>query len=694
MPSSVADQAVTALARGLAPSTVAVVGAGRSGGVGAEILRNLVETFSGRVFPVNPHTTRIAGLRCYRSVAELPESIDLAVIAVPSAHVDAAIDDCICAHVAAAVVIGAGFGEIGADGRAREAALRDKAQRAGLRIIGPNCLGVINTDPALRLNASFSATSPRAGSIALASQSGALGLAVLGHAGTARGFSSFVSTGNSADVSFADLVGYWGTDPRTNVILLYAESLPDPRGLAAIARQVAKRKPIIALKSGRSPAGARAASSHTGAMAAEDCLVDALFRDAGIIRVRTIEDLLGAGTLMASQPLPPGPRVAILTNAGGPAILAADECPGVGLQVAALSAQTVSALRAFLPPQASLGDPVDMIATASPDDYARAIPLLLADAGVDALIVMAIPLRGTNAIDLAQAIAQAARGSSKPVLATFFGAAGIAPVLAPMPCYEFPETAVRALGAAAAHTAWLRQPHDAPAAMEGIDAARLREIIGHRPVDRQGWMEAMAVDSLLEASGIETAPTRTVVTRHGAITAAREIGYPIVLKGTGATLLHKTESHAVMTGLDDEAAMLRAFGELTSRPDVERVIIQPMVTEGVEMFAGAVRHDAFGPVVIGGSGGILVELMGDVSRRLVPVTPRAASEMVQEIRGSQRLRGFRGAPPLDEPAFVDVILRLSALVEACPEIIEIDLNPVIVRAHGAVVVDARIRLTP
>lgn len=675
------------------PTTVAVIGAGRDGGVGAAIVANLATTFRGQTFPINRHATAIGGLPCYPSIAATPAPVDLAVIAVPAAAVEAAVDDCIAAGVRAVVVISAGFAETGAEGRRREAALLATVRRAGLRMIGPNCLGIINTDPAVRLNASFAAQFPPPGSVALASQSGALGLAVLDAAARSHvGISSFASIGNSADVSLADLVDYWATDAHTRVILLYAESLDQPRRLADIAQRVGRSTPIVALKSGRSASGARAASSHTGAMARSDRLVDALFREAGIVRTDSIEDLLGAAAVLADQPLPRGNRVAILTNAGGPAILAADAGETRGLRVAALSAQTTAALRAFLPPQASVTDPIDMIATASPADYSRAMALLLADPNIDALIVIGIAVRGTDILAVARAVAAAARDAVIPVVATFLGAEGAAAAVAPVPCYTFPEAAVLALCRAWQYASWRARPIDPPPPPRPLDRARIADALTHVGHRGGGWLDPAAASTLVEACGLHAAPTRVVSTPHEAIETAGALGYPVVLKGTGPALLHKTESHAVFADLRDQPAMLSAFATLAGRRDVETIVMQPLIPGGVEMFVGAVRDDAFGHVVMCGSGGILVEWLGDVTRRLAPVGPQSARDMIDEIRGATRLRGFRGAPPLDEAAFADVILAVSALVDARPDIAELDFNPVIVQREGAVIVDARIRV--
>lgn len=415
--------APAALASFFVPQVIAVVGAGRRrGAIGSEVFHNLwAGGFRGQVFAVNPHAGPIDGAMAWPTVRSIPAAVDLAVIAVPCAAVEGAVDDCLAAHVKAIVILSAGFAEVGGSGRELEAAIRDKIRRAGARMIGPNCMGILNSDPAVHMNATFSPGFPPAGSIAFSSQSGALGLAILECAQQLNlGMSNFASIGNKADVSTNDLLEYWETDDRTSVILLYVESFGNPRRFGEIARRVSRYKPIAAVKSGRGRSGARAASSHTGALAASDTAVAALFRDAGVIRTDTVEELFHVGALLAHQPLPAGGRVAIVTNAGGPGILAADACDARGLSLATLSEPTVAALRAFLPTAASTGNPVDMLATASADDYRRALPLILQDANVDCVLAIFIPPLVTRADDVAAAISASARETSKTVLATFF----------------------------------------------------------------------------------------------------------------------------------------------------------------------------------------------------------------------------------------------------------------------------------
>jgi acyl-CoA synthetase (NDP forming) len=542
------------------------------------------------------------------------------------------------------------------------------------------------------LNATFSPVFPPAGPVAFSSQSGALGLAVLESSRALNlGLSSFVSLGNKADLSTNDLIEYWEQDPRTSVILMYVESFGNPRRFAEIARRVGHHKPIVAIKAGKSRSGARAASSHTGALAASDDMVNALFRDTGVIRTDTVEEMFETAAVLAHQPLPAGPRVAILTNAGGPGILAADACEAHGLVMSTLAANTSEALRTFLPAAASIVNPVDILATASAEDYRRAMSALLADPGVDSLLTIFIPPLVTGSAAVASAIAETARGGSKPVLATFFGAAGVPAILAPVPCYTFPESAARALGHATRYAQWREKPAGVAPVLTGFDQDAARRVVA-RSIGEGDWLEPLSVSALLEACGMTGAPSRLVLTAEGAVAAAHHLGFPVVLKGVGSALLHKTESQAVRLDLRTDSDVLLAYHALARRPDVDSVLVQPMVKGGVEMFIGATRDATFGPVVMCGSGGTLVELLHDAACRLAPLTERAAREMIAETRGSVLLRGFRGAPPVDEAAFRDLLLRTSALIAGCPEIVELDFNPVIVTTTGAIVVDARVRV--
>ena len=678
------------------PRTVAVVGASRRRGrVGAEIVHNLAARgFRGRIVPVNPRAREVAGVTAYPTVSDIPGGVDLAVLAIPAAGVEAAVDDCLAKGVPALVVISAGFGETGEQGRAREAALRARARAAGARLIGPNCLGLLNTDPAVRLDATFAPAFPPPGSIAFASQSGAVGLAVLDYARQLHiGLSSFVSVGNTADVSTTDLLEFWEADPRTKVILLYLESVGHPRTFSRIARRVGRIQPIVAVKAGRSRAGARAAASHTGALAASNDLVSALFQEAGVIRTGSLEELFDVARLLAQQPVPAGSRVAILTNAGGPGILAADACDALGLSLPPLSPETVAALRAFLPAAASVSNPIDMLATAPAADYARAIPLLLADPAIDSLIVIFVPPLVTSRADAARAVAQAARGASKPVLAAFVGGTATPGELGAVPSYAFPESAAQALARVLPYARWRAAPAGTVPSFQDMDYGTARAIVEHAPLGGDGWLSPLDAFALLDAAGIPWVPTVTVRSDAHALDTARRLGFPVALKGAGAGIVHKTEAHAVAVNLIDEVSVRDAYRALAARraDGVEQILMQPMLM-GAEFLAGAVLDPAFGHVVVCGSGGTLVELLRDTVCRLHPLTDAAAQDMLDHIRGTARLRGFRGAPAGGEAALRDVLLRVSALIEMCPEIADVDLNPIMVTAAGARVVDARVRI--
>jgi acyl-CoA synthetase (NDP forming) len=564
-------------------------------------------------------------------------------------------------------------------------------------MIGPNCMGVVNTDPDVRLNATFSPAFPPPGSIALSSQSGALGLAILEYAKRLNlGMSHFVSIGNKADVSTNDLIEFWADDARTRVILLYVESFGNPRRFSRIARRVARTKPIVALKAGRSLSGARAASSHTGALAASDNLVDALFEQCGVIRTDTLEELFDVARLLAHQPAPADRRVAILTNAGGPGILAADACEALGLTLPRLSPATAAALRAFLPASAGLSNPVDMLATASAGDYARAIPLLLDDASVDSLLTIFIPPLVTDAGAVAGAIHDAARHAVKPVMATFLGAEGVADTLAPVPCYRFPESAAHALARAVAYRRWRERPAGQIPSLPGTDPDAARRILERARLLPGGWLPPSDAASLLETFGIPHAPLLAVTSEADAAAAAERIGFPVVLKGAGAAILHKTEARAVHPDLRSAEDVRDGYRALAGRTadGIDQILLQPMITGGVEFLVGVTFDVTFGHVIVCGLGGTLVEVLRDTALRLHPLTDRDAGEMIDGLRGAVLLRGFRGGPVRNEAALRDVLLRVSALVEACPAILELDLNPVIVTTGSAVTVDVRIRVQP
>ncbi len=679
------------------PACVAVVGASRERNkIGSEILHNLIATgFTGSVVPVHPTADTIQGLAAYSHVADIPAAVDLAVIAVPAAHVPAAVDDCLAKGVAAICIISAGFGECGEEGRAIEREMVRKIRVAGSRLIGPNCMGLLNTDPRIALNATFSPVYPPVGGVAMSTQSGALGLAILDYARQLNiGISTFVSVGNKADVSGNDLLQYWETDPRTAVILLYLESFGNPSKFSHIARRISRTKPIVALKSGRSSVGARAAASHTGALASSDDFVDALFHQAGVIRTDTVTELFDVATLLARQPLPAGRRVAILTNAGGPGILAADACLAHGLVAAELSAATKAGLRAFLPPAAAVNNPVDMLAAALPDHYERALDLLLADPQVDSVIAIFIPPLITDADDVATAIAAAAKRHSKPAAGVFMRSQAAPETLAAVPCYAFPEPAAIALARVAAYGEWRRRPLGQVPALVDFQSGLARAVVDTVLRRGGGWLSAVEANALMAAAGIATPQSLLATSVDEAVEAAVRLGMPVVLKGVGAALLHKTEHKAVRLNLATKSAVRLAALELTAAlgDRLDGLLVQRMVAGGAEMMIGAINDATFGHVVVCGSGGVLVDLLADSACRLHPVTDHDASEMVESLKGVRLLRGFRGAEPADEAAFRDAIHRVSALAGLCPEIQELDLNPVKVLPGGVSAVDVLVRV--
>jgi len=678
------------------PRSVAVIGANRTRGrIGSEILHNLRQTgFTGTLIAVHPAAESIDGVPAYPNVGAIPGPIDLAVIAVPAAAVATVLDECIAKGVKAVVVISAGFAETGGPGNLLERALVEKIRSAGIRMIGPNCMGIINTDPATQLNATFSPIYPPAGRVAFSTQSGALGLAILEYVKRLNlGMSSFASIGNKADVSSNDLIQYWAADERTDVILLYLESFGNPRKFAQIARRVGLRKPIVAVKAGRSTAGARAASSHTGARATSDTLTDTLLRQSGVIRTNTLEEMFDVAALLASQPVPAGHRVAIVTNAGGPGILAADACEANGLQVTPLTTATMERLRAFLPASASVANPVDMIASASADDYRRTVEIVLADPQVDSLLTIFIPPIVTAALDVANAIRTASAGNTKPVLATFMGVPG-GLMIAPIPTYIFPESAAVALARVTRYGEWLRRPHTEPPQLDTFNRDEVRRIVTGALAAGGGWMDAADAQALLEACGVSFAHARTANTPDDAVSAANGLGYPVVVKAVGSTVLHKTDVGGVKLGLEDADDVRAAFHSLRESlgDRLEGVLVQRMLPAGVEMVVGGINDPALGPVIMGGTGGVLVELFADTVFRMCPLTELDADEMVNEMKGRALLRGYRGATPADEVAFRRVLLAMSQLLDACPEIQEMDVNPIIVAARGATAVDVRIRI--
>lgn len=700
------------------PNAVAVVGASRDpSGIGHRVLAGLLRAgFVGPVYPVNPRASEVCGLRAYPSVRDLPQRVDLAVIAVPAAVVPAVVDDCAAAGVRALVVISAGFADAGGPGRQLQQALVDKVRGYGLRMVGPNCLGVINADPAVRLNASFSPLFPPPGRVALSSQSGAVGLAVLQAAARyGLGISTFVSVGNKADVSGNDLLQYWEEDPGTDVILLYLESFGNPRRFGRIARRVGRSKPVVVLHSGLSRSGGRAVGSHTAALASNAAAVEALFRQTGVIRAESLAEMFELTVVLGTQPPPPGRRVAIVTNAGGPAILCTDACEAAGLTIPEPSPGLKQRLAELLPRAASLGNPLDLIAAATADDYRRAVETVLTCGEFDAVIVQFIPVGLTTtaevcgAVAAAVAAARAAGATGRPVLGCLMDPDQAPPHLEcgpeRVPCFPFPETPARVLGKVAAYGEWRAAPPGVFLDFDDLRSDEARRVCQDALRQRRaGWLTAEEVRRVLTAGGLPLLPEAFACTADEAAAAAERLGFPVAVKLASRRFVHKSEVGGVRLNLTDAAAVRAAFDDIRARvaaadpnPDaMDGVVVQAMAGGGVEVMAGVTHDPLFGPLVAFGLGGIHVEVLADVVFRVAPLTDTDAAEMVRGIRGSRLLDGYRGHPPADRAALEELLLRLSRLAEDVPEIVEVDLNPVFAAApgQGCRVADARIRVRP
>jgi acetyl coenzyme A synthetase (ADP forming)-like protein len=699
----------------LAPRSIAVVGAGRKRKtIGGEVFHNLMDGgFNGPVYPVNPVAEVVQSVRAYKSILDIPGPVDLAVIVVPAKLTMQAARECAEKGVHGMVVITAGFGETGPAGKEMQRELMAIAREAGMRVIGPNCMGVINTHDDVRMNATFSPNAPMQGNVGFLSQSGALGLAVIEYANTLNlGLSTFISVGNKADLSGNDFIQYWADDPATDVIALYLESIGNPRKFARISRRVGRQKPILVVKSGRSSAGARATSSHTGALlGASDVTVDALFKQAGVIRTDTLGEFFDVATLLANQPRPKGNRVAILTNGGGPGILCADACEADGLIVPQVPDDLKAKLAEFLPADAGLNNPVDMIAAAPGESYRKALKLLAEWDGIDAIIILYVPVLVTNSEEIAAGVRAAALEIEReiPMLSVFLSSKGTPDSLKTdglsMPSYPFPEDAARALAHAVRYGIWAETPEGTVPQFTDLRVSEGKALIADVLADLQKagdetsrWLLPDEVAKLLDSYGVPMAKWRLASTAQAAGAAAAEIGGKVALKGVAPKLIHKTEAKAVVLNLEGAAEVEKQAVEMAARiaaqgTTVEKFFVQQMVPSGgVEMLVGVVHDALFGPVVACGAGGTAVEVLKDVKVRITPLTDSDAHEMVTSLRTFPLLDGFRGAPKCDVAGLEELLLRVAAMVEQHPEISEMDCNPVIVLPEGAVIVDARIRI--
>lgn len=684
------------------PRSVAVVGASRrEGSIGRQVVANLIASgFQGPVYPVNTKAEVVLSVPAFSRVGDIPGPVDLAVLVVPPDAVLKVAEQCGKKGVKGLVVITAGFREIGGVGIRREEKLRRIAERHGMRVIGPNCMGIVNTEPEFACNASFSATPPPVGSVAMVSQSGALGEAILADAAQAGiGVAMFASVGNRVDVTAADLVAYWGDDDKVKVILLYLETVGEPQEFLQVVREVARKKPIIAVKSGRSDAGAQAASSHTGSIAGADVAADTLLQQCGVLRVDNFRDMFSLAQALLDQPPPRGRRMLVVTNAGGPGILATDALVALGMEMATIGASTAKALRKVLPPEASVHNPIDLIASADAARYRAALRVVVKDPAIDGLVVLFVSPIMIDAAAVAQAIVDETRKLSKPVLACVMGRQRGDEALAILqragiPVFRYPEDMATTLRLMGRRHTWLqRRPARTP--KYRVDKAAVARILR---AQRGPWLPAAAAEAVLHAYGVPFAASRRVRTPGDAVAAAHRIGFPVVLKAEAEGLLHKSEHRAVRTGLRSGDEVFAAAQDLIGRlrPHFGEIALQVQGhAEGHrEVLIGMTRDPRYGPLFAAGLGGVQVELLRDVAVRIGPLDGQDPYEMFAGLKGALLLGEFRGSPPADVDLAVEVVLRLQQLVYDFPQVQEVEVNPFILAGKDkhSVAVDARLRV--
>jgi len=693
-----------------APRSVAVIGASaKQHSLGRAVFANLLFAgYNGCVYPVNSKAKSVLGVRAYPTVTDVPDEVDLAVVLVPAGYVPQVLKDAGRKGVKGAIVISAGFKEVGGSGIELEHQLQAVAHEYGMAVVGPNCFGVINTDPAISLNATFSRSFPLGGNIAFISQSGAVGVAALEYAaGEKIGFSKFISIGNKADIHENDVLEALAEDPETDVILLYLEALENPKEFVRLAQRISEKKPILGVKSGRTLEGAKAAASHTGALAGSDEVYDSLFAQCGVLRVDTLEELFRFGMSFANQPLPRSNRVAIVTNAGGPGIMATDNSVRHGLVLPQLDEKTKSIMMADLPPTVSLNNPIDLIGDADESRYQLAMQAVLTDDNVDGVIVICVPQMLTNLEATSKVIAQQARFANKPVFAVYMATGDIEPSLkiledAQIPHYRFPEDAARSLAAMARYAQWRKRPRTEIRHFEDIQPDRVREIIAKARKEGRRFLPEPEAHAVLQAYGLPVLKSKLVRDVDEAAAAAAEIGFPVVLKIVSPEIIHKVDVGGVRLNLHSEQQVREAYTDLIQQVkaakenvDIWGVFVQEMVRGGKETILGMKRDPHFGALLMFGLGGIYVEVLRDVTFRIAPIRELGARNMIETIKGIRLLMGYRGEPPSDIDAIAQSLSRLSQLVTDFPEIEEMDINPLIVlpAGSGARVVDARILIS-
>ena len=689
------------------PKTVAVVGASREEGkVGHDLFKNLVRYgYKGKIYPVNPHTDNILGIKTYTALKEIPDKIDLAVIVVPAPYVGKTIDECIEKGIDSVIVISAGFKESGIDGAARERELYHKIKQHSIRMLGPNCLGLIDTQSAL--NASFTADMPAHGNIAFFSQSGALCTSILDWAvNECIGFSKFISMGNKTDIDEVDLIKAIENDAQTKVVLIYLEGVKNGAEFINAAKKITKIKPMIVVKSGGTMAGAKAASSHTGTLAGSENAFDAAFKQSGILRAKTIEELFDYARIFSFQQLPKGPHIALITNAGGPGIVAADTVERSKLKMASFSKDTIDTLRSFLPDMANVYNPVDVLGDAKTDRYKFVIEKVVEDPNVDTVLIILTPQAMTEIEKTAEVITEISNRTDKPIVTSFMGGKRIENSLKIMcqrkvPNYSFPERAVSAIEAMYKYTLWQKRPAPKAKIFDVQKENVVSFLAKMKQTGRQHLNEEEA-RQVISAYGFRIPKSILAASEPEAVKVAEEIGYPVVMKISSPDILHKSDFGGVRIGIKNEIEVRMCFCDITQKarrlmPDAEikGVLVQQMITGGKEVILGMSRDPQFGPLLMFGLGGIYIEILKDVSFRIAPIGLNEAEEMIQEIRSFPLLKGARGERPVDINAVVDNILRLSQLVTDFPEIIEMDINPLLVfpEGGGTMALDARITIS-
>jgi len=690
------------------PRSIAVVGTSRKDGtIGRQILHNIVAYgFNGPVYPVNPNAEYVNSIKCYPNVSSIPDQVDLAVIVVPKEVVMPVVEECGEKGVKGVVVISAGFKEIGETGVKLEKELVDLIKKCGMRLVGPNCMGVINTAKDIRMDATFGSTLPLDGHVGFMSQSGALGNIILEYADELKiGFSKFISMGNKADVSGNDMLMDLEGDKNTHIILMYLESFGNPRKFTKIARRLTKKKPVIAVKAGRTLAGARAASSHTGALAGLDVAVDALFDQCGVLRATSIEELFDYAVAFSNQPLPKGKKVAIVTNAGGPGIIATDACVSLGLDLSTFDKETYNMLEEILPEEASTQNPVDILGDGGPERYEKSLDVVLKDKNVDAVITIFVPPLMSRALDVALAISRVSANYDKPVLGCFMGREEVLTSIQELeknniPAYLFPESAAKSIAGMYKYNQ-LRGRREGNIRHFEVNKEKVEGILAQAKKKGDGYLPHDQVKDVLEAYGFMFPALEGAKDEEEALKIAKRIGYPVALKISSPDIIHKSDAGGVALDIEDENELRKKYKKVISevkskapKAKIEGMIVEEMVEGGRETIIGMSLDPNFGPLIMFGLGGIYVEILKDVSFRIAPITDLDASEMVKSVKSYPLLKGVRGKKPVDLDSIEEYIQRLSRLVEDFPEIEEIDVNPFVVFEKGRCcnVVDARIKI--